>query len=268
MTKRIDTTARIESVRLEEQASAPVSPDAGFSHPFVKSDGLYIVNDSDEEIGPFITGVAAGSPGASGDNTLLIYDDSIFKVTGSSISFDDNLDVSVTGSIAFVSSSGSSGGGGTWQLSFWPTENEPPLTNFATLDTRNSRPILDFDSSGGEESIFTDAMPVDYAGGGVDLEIRFSNTETGTSGNAYYSIALERIVAETTNIDNDNFATAINSSVAVPPGQTVKIGTLSLTNGAQMDGVTAEDQFRLKFTLVSGTFSGDLELHYIEMRES
>ncbi len=225
MTKRIDTTARIESVRLEEQGSAPVSPGAGFTHVWAKSDGLYIVNDSDEEIGPFITGVAANGGGGGG-------------------------------------------GSGTWQLTFWPTENEPPPSNYATFDTRNSRPVLDSDPSGGEESVFTDAMPIDYGGGGVDLEIRFSNTETGTSGDAYYSIALERIVAETTNIDNDNFATAINGSAAVPPGQTVKIGTLSLTNGAQMDGVTAEDQFRLKFTLVSGTFSGDFELHYIEMRET
>lgn len=64
MVKRIDTTARIESVRLEEQASAPVSPDAGFSHVFVKSNGLFIVNDSDEEIGPFITGTAAAAAGS------------------------------------------------------------------------------------------------------------------------------------------------------------------------------------------------------------
>lgn len=155
----------------------------------------------------------------------------------------------------------------TWQLNFWAVNNEPPLISYATLDTRNSRPVLDFNVTG-SIAIFTDAMPAEYANGGVDLEIWFSTTETGTSGNAYYSVALERIVAETTDIDSDNFATAINGSAAVPPGKTVKTGTLSLTNGVQMDSVVAEDYFRLKFILISGTFSGDLELHYIEMRES
>lgn len=52
----------------------------------------------------------AGPPGASGDNTTLIYDDSVFKVTGTSISFDTNLSVGVTGSTAYVSSSGGGGG--------------------------------------------------------------------------------------------------------------------------------------------------------------
>ena len=60
MTKDIGVDARTESVRLEEQVSAPVSPGAGFTHVFAKADGLYIVNDSDEEIGPFITGSAGG----------------------------------------------------------------------------------------------------------------------------------------------------------------------------------------------------------------
>jgi len=56
MVRDIGDNAEITSVRLNEQASAPVSPAAGYSHVFVKSDGLYLVNDSDEEIGPFITG--------------------------------------------------------------------------------------------------------------------------------------------------------------------------------------------------------------------
>ena len=37
---------------------------------------------------------------------LLIYDDSVFKVTGTAISFDDELDVQVTGTVAYVSYSG------------------------------------------------------------------------------------------------------------------------------------------------------------------
>jgi len=45
-------------------------------------------------------------------NTLLIYDDSVFKGTGTAISFDDNLTVSVTGSILYVDGQAGSSGGG------------------------------------------------------------------------------------------------------------------------------------------------------------
>ena len=103
MSKRIDIDARIESVRLEEQGSAPVSPGAGFTHVWAKSDGLYIVNDSDEEIGPFITGVP------SEVNTIVIYEDEVFKVTGTAIDFTTNMNVIVTGTVAFVSSEGGVG---------------------------------------------------------------------------------------------------------------------------------------------------------------
>jgi hypothetical protein len=40
--------------------------------------------------------------GNGGGGDLLIYDDSAFKVTGTAISFDDNLDVHVTGSVAYI----------------------------------------------------------------------------------------------------------------------------------------------------------------------
>ena len=50
--------------------------------------------------------------GGGGSNVLPIFDDSVFKVTGSAISFDSNLSVSVTGSFAYVNSSGGSAGEG------------------------------------------------------------------------------------------------------------------------------------------------------------
>lgn len=53
-----------------------------------------------------------GEQGPPGDNTLLIYDDGVFRITGTAISFDANLSVATTGSVAFVSSSGGGGGSG------------------------------------------------------------------------------------------------------------------------------------------------------------
>lgn len=44
--------------------------------------------------------------GGAGSGVLPIFDNSVFKVTGTAVSFDNNLDVVVTGSVVYVSSSG------------------------------------------------------------------------------------------------------------------------------------------------------------------
>ena len=64
MTKRIDTEARIEQVRLQGLGSAPSSPDAGYGYLYYISGanpGIYFENHEGEQIGPFITGSAASS---------------------------------------------------------------------------------------------------------------------------------------------------------------------------------------------------------------
>jgi hypothetical protein len=53
-----------------------------------------------------------GLQGIQGDNTLLIYDDHVFKVTGTAIDFTDNINVIISGSIAYISSVDTVGGGG------------------------------------------------------------------------------------------------------------------------------------------------------------
>jgi len=54
--KRIDTTAVIERVRLQEQGADPANPSAGYVYLYVKTDGLYIVQDDGTVIGPFSAG--------------------------------------------------------------------------------------------------------------------------------------------------------------------------------------------------------------------
>lgn len=213
MARNIDVDAEIDSIRLTEQGSVPASPSAGYSHIYAMADGLYLVNDSDEEIGPFITGT---SPVA-----------------------------------------------GSWQITFFATSNEPPSSSYATLDTVNSRPVLDHAT--GESSVFADVLHPDYSNAGVNLRIGWS--ATGSSGDAYFQVAMERIVTGTTDLDTDSFATAVNGSSANAAGRTLGLATLSLSNGAEMDNTVAGDYFRLQFTYVSGTFLEDFELHFIEMVE-
>ena len=50
---------------------------------------------------------------------------------------------------------------------FTPLSNEPPASAYATLDSRNSHPCLDFDGATDEEAMFSAVLPAHYAGGTV-----------------------------------------------------------------------------------------------------
>ena len=50
---------------------------------------------------------------------------------------------------------------------FFPEDNEPPASAYATFDTRNAHPVLDFDgSTADEEAVFTGVLPRNYATAG------------------------------------------------------------------------------------------------------
>ena len=69
------------------------------------------------------------------------------------------------------------------------------------------------------------------------------------------------------NVNVNDFASAVNGSSANAAGHVLGLATLSLSNGSEMDNAVAGDYFRLKFTYVSGTFAEDFELHFIEIQE-
>ena len=54
--------------------------------------------------------------------------------------------------------------------------NEPPSSNYATLDTRNGQPCLDFDASTDESAIFSGLLPRHYAGGGLTVRLYWAAT--------------------------------------------------------------------------------------------
>lgn len=54
---------------------------------------------------------------------------------------------------------------------FRPYDNEPPASNYATLDTRNGYLVLDFDDTTDESAIFRGFMPRNYAGGGLTVTV-------------------------------------------------------------------------------------------------
>lgn len=187
--------------------------------------------------------------------------DTLTLAAGSNITITTNAG---TDTITIAATGGGSGGTKTYAV-FSPTENQPPATNFATLDTRNSITVLDFDDTTEESAIFASIMP-EAASLGSGLSIRIIWTATSaTTGACRWGVALER---GTTDLDADSFDTAAetttttNGTSGIPTTTTITLTTI--------DSVTAGDFYRLKVYRDTGdaadTMTGDAEILAVEVR--
>jgi Cu/Ag efflux protein CusF len=190
---------------------------------------------------------------------IVFYDDSASELTylelGSGLSITDQT-ISAT----------ASGGSKTYAV-FTATDNQPPATAYATLDTRNSIAVLDFDDATDESAVFVSIIP-EAASLGSGLKIRLHwMASTATSGDVVWDVSLERM---TTDLDTDSFDT-IASGTAAANG-TSGILTVTEITLTTIDSVTAGDGFRLKVTRdannASDTMTGDAELVVCEVRSA
>ena len=154
-------------------------------------------------------------------------------------------------------------------LQFFPRDAEFPATGFATIDTRNNHPCLDFDDNTVETVFFTGFIPqgATFATSGTALTfVLLSTAQTALTGNIGWLVALERIVANGIDIDGDDFGTAQPGSAAVIGGaNTGKVTEVSITfTLAQLPSLLAAgDMIRVRVqrnTSVSGDHAGDAEL--------
>ena len=156
-------------------------------------------------------------------------------------------------------------------LVFTPLQNEPPASNFATLDLRNLHPVLDFDATTSESAVFRAVMPRSYAGGGITVYIHYAMS-SATSGTVDWDVALERIGDQQLDIDGDSFAAVNSVDNTTVPGTAglVDIVTIAFTDGADMDSVAVGELFRLKITrdAANDDAAGDAELVAIEIKET
>lgn len=154
---------------------------------------------------------------------------------------------------------------------FTAADNRPPSSNFATIDTRNSHLVLDFDDTTNQSAVFEGVMPQNYGAGGVTVYITYAMT-SATSGDIDWDAAFEEIPDNTLDIDADSFATVNSTDNTTVPGTSGHTDTISIafTDGADMDSVGAGDPFRLKVTrdAASDTATGDAELLRVEIRET
>jgi hypothetical protein len=160
---------------------------------------------------------------------------------------------------------------GNTLLVLGPLQNEPPAANFATFDTRNGHPTLDFDASTNESALFSAVLPRAYAGGGLTITLVWAAT-TATTGNVVWNTAIERVDTGT-DTDADSFATANAATAATSATSGAPIYTaIAHTSGAQMDSAVAGELIRLKVTRDaangSDTMAGDAEVVAIEIRET
>lgn len=163
---------------------------------------------------------------------------------------------------------------GNTLLVFGPNDNEPPSSAYATLDTRNLHPTLDFDGATDEEAVFTAVLPAHYAGGGLTI-LSFWAFTSATTGSLRVQTGIERIDASSLDIDADSFA-AFNSAGGTAPGTSGQVIAVTTTHasGAEMDSLAAGEMFRLKIRRDADGTSGtddiatDAELIAVHVKET
>lgn len=158
-----------------------------------------------------------------------------------------------------------------WQIVFTALSNEPPASSYATLDTRNSHPVLDFDASSVEYAVFRGVLPTGYGGGGVTVKVIWA-ASSATSGNCVWYAQWERINAGGQDIDSDSFATTTGVVAAADTvsGETSE-SSINFADGSEMDSLAAGEMFRLKVSRGaadgSDTMTGDAELLAVVVTE-
>ena len=151
---------------------------------------------------------------------------------------------------------------------FAATDNQPPASAFATLDTRNSTATLDFDSATDENAVFVGITPEAASlGSGLIVRLHWMAT-TATSGNVRWGVQFER---SNTDLDSDSFDTAVEATAAA--NATSGIITTTAITVTTIDGITAGDVFRLKVfrnadDATNDTMTGDAELVAVEIRSA
>lgn len=156
---------------------------------------------------------------------------------------------------------------------FTAADGEPPASDFATLDSRNVTLVLDYDAATDESMEFGGVMPRNYAGTtGITVTLGFAAT-TATTGNVVWNVAFKSISDDADDLDTKAFAAvnAVTKTTATASGE-VAYTTITFTDGADMDSVTAGEYYRMIVTRDanngSDTMAGDAELVFVEIQET
>lgn len=252
-----DTLART-TPQASSNAGAAVNFSAGTKRVFLDvtatlASAFYRSGGTDVALADGGTGASLADPGA---DRVLFWDESANALTW--LTMGTNL--TITGTTLDASGGG---GGGAWQIQWTALQATFPTSNFATIDSRNNHPVLDFDTTTQETAYFSGVLPADYAGGGLTVSI-FCAATSATTGTIGWDVAIERMDASSLDIDADSFATAQTVTATTVPGTSGQLLKLSvnIANGADMDSLAAGEAFRLRVRrdVTNDTATGDAEL--------
>lgn len=155
---------------------------------------------------------------------------------------------------------------------FTPLNNEPPAASYATVDTRNSVVVLDFDAAADESAVFGGVLPNNYAGGGLTVTLVWMAT-SATSGDVVWNVSIEAHPDDAFDIDADGYAAAnaATGTTASASGEQ-QYTDVTFTDGADMDSLAAGESFRIKVTrdadAAGDTMTGDAELLRVIIKET
>lgn len=155
---------------------------------------------------------------------------------------------------------------------FTPHHHEPTASNYATWDVRNDHPVLDFDPTTVESTIFTSTLDRRYNGGGLTLTIQMMAT-SAVAGAVVWGASIERIADGGHDLDADSFAAEKTVTISTSgTSGVITYGTITFLSGAEMDSLAVGETYRLKIRRVAtdgaDTMTGDAELLTVELRET
>lgn len=170
---------------------------------------------------------------------------------------------------------------GSTLITLSPMDGTPPATAYATLDTMTGTstpaeaiPVLDFDDTTQEYMDFYFFMPRNYGGNGTTILIAYSAAEAAPDV-VDWEFAFRRVADDAEDLDTTAHTFDYNGTVDTAPSVVgeVAYATITFTDGADMDNVTAGDYCIGRVTRDptpdSGTdVTGDASIHFIEIKET
>lgn len=161
-------------------------------------------------------------------------------------------------------------------FSVWTAlDNQPPSSNYAVLDTRNSHPVLAFDAAADEAAVFAGMFPgPDKLGNRSTYDVVIVwMAASATSGDVVWEASFETDSAAPwggvgQDLDSDSFNSAITATATC--SSTSGILKTTVLSGLTIDLASAMSQFRLKVQRLgsngSDTMAGDAQLLRAYMR--
>lgn len=183
-----------------------------------------------------------------------------------------NITVSTdTGTRTITINSTASGGAGTKTIAkYTALDANPPATNYATIDTRNSVPVLEFNPTTIESTFFLGIIPEGtILGSTLGAYLHFAG-DTATGSTVAWGICMERMFG-ITGFSADSFGTGVQVN-QILPSTTAAIAIA----GAEVpvpSGLTTGEGYRLLIRRIANdatndTAPGDAQLVLVELRNT